>query len=109
MNSDWDSYRQPQVFGSIFDSGYLARTRQMMMDSGCFRDGERIEQWRAEGGRTGRRKNEIIDLLGETIKKKTIFEIKDAKYFTIMLDSTRDIGHEEQVSEILRYVHEISK
>ena len=50
-----------------------------------------------------RSQNEIIDLLGETIKKKIISEIKDVKYFTIMLDLT-DIGHEEQVSEILRYV-----
>ena len=49
--------------------------------------------------------NEIINLLGETIKEKMISEIKDAKYFTIMLDSTPDIGYEEQVSEILRYVH----
>ena len=48
---------------------------------------------------------EIIDLLGETVKKKIIFEIKNVKYFTIMLDPTPDIGHEEQVSEILRYVH----
>ena len=49
--------------------------------------------------------NEIIDLLGKTIKKIIIFEIKDAKYFTIMLDSTLNIGHEEQVSELLRYVN----
>jgi len=54
---------------------------------------------------SNRVQNEIIDLLGETIKKKIISEIKDAKYFTIMLDSTPDIGHEEQVSEILRYTH----
>ena len=58
---------------------------------------------------SNRNQNEIMVLPGETIKKKTNFEIKDAKYFTIMLDSTTDIGHEEQVSEILRYVHEISK
>ena len=47
----------------------------------------------------------IIDLLGETIKKKIISEIKDAKYFTIILVSIPDIGHKEQVLEILRYVH----
>ena len=54
---------------------------------------------------SSRSQNEIIDLLGETIKKKIISKIKNAKYFTIMLDSTPDIGHEGQVSEILRYVH----
>ena len=51
-----------------------------------------------------RSQNEIIDLLGKTIKKKIISEIMDAKYFAIMLDSTPDNGHEEQVSEILHYV-----
>ena len=54
---------------------------------------------------SNRSQNEIIDLLGETIKKKIISENKDAKYFTIMLGLTPDIGHEEQVSEILRYPH----
>lgn len=54
---------------------------------------------------SNRSQNEIIDLLGETVKKNIISEIKDAKYFSIMLDSTPDIAHEDQVSEILRYVH----
>ena len=54
---------------------------------------------------SNRSQNEIIDLLSETIKKKIISAIKNAKYFTIMLDSTLDIGHEKQVSEILHYVH----
>ena len=54
---------------------------------------------------SNRSQNEIIGLLGKTIKKKIISEIKDAKNFTIMLDSIPDIDHEEQVSEILRYVH----
>ena len=54
---------------------------------------------------SNRSQNKIIDLLGENIKKKIISEIKDAKYFTLMLDSTPDIGHEGQVSDILHYVH----
>ena len=54
---------------------------------------------------SNRSQNEIIGLLGETIKKKLISEIKDAKYFSIMLDSTPDIAHEDQDSEIVHYVH----
>ena len=54
---------------------------------------------------SSRSQNEIIDLPGKTIEIKIISEIKDTNYFTIMWDSTPDIGHEEQVSEILRYVH----
>ena len=41
---------------------------------------------------SNRSQNEIIDL-GKTIEKKNISEIKDAKYFTIMLDSIPNIGH----------------
>ena len=53
---------------------------------------------------SNRIQNKIIDLLGKTTaKKKMISEIKDAKYFTIMLDS--DIGHEEQVSEIFSLLY----
>lgn len=40
-----------------------------------------------------------------TQSKKIISEIKDAKYFSMMLDSTPDIAHEDHVSEILCYVH----
>ena len=54
---------------------------------------------------SNRSQNKMIDLLGKTIKQKLISEIKDAKHFTIMLASTPDIGHEEQVPEILRYVY----
>ena len=49
--------------------------------------------------------NKIIDLLGKTMKKKITSEIKDAKYFTIMLNLTPDIDHEEKISESLSYVH----
>ena len=53
---------------------------------------------------SNRIQNKIIDLLGKTTtKKKMISEIKDAKYFTIMLDS--DIGHEEQVLEIFSLLY----
>ena len=54
---------------------------------------------------SSRNQNKLIDLFGKTIKKKIISEIKNAKYFTIMLDLTPDIGHEEQVLEILRNLH----
>ena len=54
---------------------------------------------------SNRSQNKIIDIFGKTIKKKIISEIKNAKYSIKMVDSTPYIGHEEQVSEILQYVH----
>ena len=49
--------------------------------------------------------NETINLISSMIKKKIISEVKKAKYFTLMLDSTPDVSREDQIAEILRYVH----
>ncbi|CAI6352725.1 unnamed protein product [Macrosiphum euphorbiae] len=48
--------------------------------------------------------NEIIVLLGQTIRNKIITSIKEAKYYGIMFDYTPDISHKEQMSQIIRYV-----
>ena len=49
--------------------------------------------------------NKIINLIGSMTKEKIISEIKKAKYFTLMLDFTSDVSREDQIAEILRYVH----
>nr|XP_039265699.1 uncharacterized protein LOC120341282 [Styela clava] len=49
--------------------------------------------------------NELIKLIAGIIKKKIISEVEKAKYYTLMLDSTPDISREDQIAEILRYVH----
>nr|XP_039261934.1 zinc finger MYM-type protein 1-like [Styela clava] len=49
--------------------------------------------------------NEIINLIAGIIKKKISSKVKKAKYYTLMLDSTPDISRENQIAEILRYVH----
>lgn len=48
--------------------------------------------------------NEFIELLGKSIKKSIVSDIKSAKYFSIMFDTTPDLAHREQMSEIIRYV-----
>ncbi|CAF1660887.1 unnamed protein product [Adineta ricciae] len=47
--------------------------------------------------------NEILNLIQENILSQIIFEIKDAKYFSIMIDETSDISRHEQVSLVIRY------
>ena len=49
--------------------------------------------------------NGIINLIGSMINKKNISKVKKAKYFTLMIDSISDLSREDQIVEILRYVH----
>lgn len=49
--------------------------------------------------------NEIISILAVQIQKYILSAIKDAKYFSVILDCTPDMGHVEQITIILRYVH----
>lgn len=48
--------------------------------------------------------NEFISVLANHVKEKLVMDIKSAKYFGIMFDSTPDISHTDQMSEIIRYV-----
>ncbi|CAN0903350.1 Zinc finger MYM-type protein 1 [Linum grandiflorum] len=49
--------------------------------------------------------NKIILLLANSIKSKIIGKIKQANYFSVILDCTPDISHQEKMSMILRYVN----
>ena len=48
--------------------------------------------------------NEYLSLLAGAVRDKIIKEIKEAKYFGILYDSTPDVSHTEQLSQVIRYV-----
>ncbi|XP_011170408.3 zinc finger MYM-type protein 1-like [Solenopsis invicta] len=48
--------------------------------------------------------NEFIHLLSSAVRNKLVNDIKKNKYYGILLDSTPDLAHREQLSEVIRYV-----
>lgn len=49
--------------------------------------------------------NEVIRLMGETVLQRIIKEIKENKYFSVIIDSTPDVAHVDELAIVIRYVN----
>lgn len=49
---------------------------------------------------------EFIEIMAREVLKNIVSEVKNAKYFSIIVDSTPDIAHIDQLSFVLRYVRD---
>lgn len=48
--------------------------------------------------------NELIEHLGSKVRCDILEDVRHSKYFSLMLDTTPDLSHDDQLSQIVRYV-----
>lgn len=48
--------------------------------------------------------NELIALLSQEVHDQTVSEIKEAEFYSVIMDTTQDISKVDQLSQIFRYV-----
>jgi len=49
--------------------------------------------------------DELMTKMAEKVKLEIISKIKKAKYYSILLDCTPEVSHQEQLSVIIRFVN----
>lgn len=49
--------------------------------------------------------NEFVNLLGQNVRNEILLRIRKSKYYSLLFDCTPDVSHNEQMTEIIRYVY----
>lgn len=55
---------------------------------------------------SNRSQNNLLKIIGETIRTKILAEVKKSELFSVIIDTTTDVSNQEQFSFILRYVND---
>src|ERR1051325_11913007 len=48
--------------------------------------------------------DELIELMGNYVKNQILTSVTNSKYYSVILDSTPDVSHTDQLSVVIRYV-----
>ncbi len=51
-----------------------------------------------------RSQNEMMQLLGDEVRKRIITEVKEAGFFGVSADTTPDLSHKDQMATVCRYI-----
>ncbi|XP_065573744.1 zinc finger MYM-type protein 1-like [Artemia franciscana] len=51
--------------------------------------------------------NDYIEVIGNEIKSSIAKEVREAKYFAVLADETKDLSKKEQLAILVRYVHDL--
>lgn len=51
------------------------------------------------------RMNSLFELMAGMIRKEVSDEVKQAEHFAMMVDETKDVAKKEQISVVVRYLH----
>ena len=96
-----------ETIGSVHNGNYLGILELLAKFDDLLK--EHLENYAQKGkGKTSYLSHQICDefvkLLADAVLSKIVKELKEAKYFSISLDSTPDLSHVDQLTFILRYV-----
>ena len=50
--------------------------------------------------------NELVGVVGDSIRRDIIKEVKSARFYSIIADEVTDVANKEELSLVLQYVHE---
>ena len=108
LNEDWLVLENNETFSSVHNCNFLGMLKLLGKFDSFLAD--HINSYGNKGkGRVNYLSStivtELIKIMSNRVLKEIVFEVKEAKYFRLIVDSTPDISHVDQLSVMLHYVN----